>query len=310
MQAVLQVEDLHKSYRTACRKPRRSALNGLNLEVPKGSITGLLGPNGAGKTTTLKAITGLIHPEEGSIRVFGTEGISAEARRRMGFLPEQPYFDLYLTPRKLLGYYGRLAGLDTAEIASRISHLLNLVGLEEERDLSLDKFSRGMLQRIGFAQALISDPELLILDEPSSGLDPLGKIKMRDLLLGLSAGGTTVLLSSHQLSEIEEVCDLVAIIDRGRNVASGSLLDLLRPRQEMEIVLAEPPLPSPAHMPQSAVWMDEGRTRLILHKDDVNQALKTMMEAGAVVEQVKQRRMTLEEFFVSHVGTDERGGQE
>lgn len=308
MQAVLHIEDLHKSYRTAWRKPRRRALNGLSLEVPKGSITGLLGPNGAGKTTTLKAIMGLIHPESGSIRVFGTEGISAEARRKIGFLPEQPYFDLYLTPRKLLGYYGRLAGLDAAEIASRVSHLLNLVGLEEEKDLPLDKFSRGMLQRVGFAQALISEPEFLILDEPSSGLDPLGKIQVRDLLLGLSAGGATVLLSSHQLSEIEEVCDLVAIIDRGRNAASGSLLDLLRSRGEMEIALTNPPLPSMARLPQSAVWMDEGRTRLILHKEDVNQALKTLMEAGAVIGEVKQRRMTLEEFFVSQVGAEMGGG--
>jgi len=308
MQPVLHIEDLHKSYRTAWRKPRRCALNGLNLEVPKGSITGLLGPNGAGKTTTLKAIMGLIHTESGSIRVFGAEGISAEARMRIGFLPEQPYFDLYLTPRKLLGYYGRLAGLDAAEITSRVAHLLNLVGVEEEGDLPLDKFSRGMLQRTGFAQALISEPEFLILDEPSSGLDPLGKIQVRDLLMGLSAGGTTVLLSSHQLSEIEEVCDLVAIIDRGRNVASGSLLDLLRSREEVEIALISPPLTSLAQMPQSAVWMDEARTRLILNKEDVNQALKMLMQADAVIGEVKQRRMTLEEFFVSQVGAEEGSG--
>jgi ABC-2 type transport system ATP-binding protein len=306
MQPVLVIEDLRKSYRTAWRKPRRPALNGLNLKVPGESITGLLGPNGAGKTTTLKAIMGLIYPESGRVEVFGTDGINIEARRRIGFLPEQPYFDLYSTPRRLLMYYGRLSGLATHEIETRISHLLSLVGLEKEGDLPLESFSRGMLQRMGFAQALVSNPDFLVLDEPSSGLDPLGKIQVRDLLEGLRREGTTVLLSSHQLSEIEEICDQVAIINEGRNVASGSLNDLLGSGEEYEITLDSSLAGEVAGLPDSAEWLGEDGMSLIMHKKDINQALKTLIKEGATIASVRKRRMSLEEFFVSKVGEKER----
>jgi ABC-2 type transport system ATP-binding protein len=307
MQAVLRIEDLRKSYRTGWRKPRRSALNGLSLEVPRGSIMGLLGPNGAGKTTTLKAVMGLIRPDSGNIWVFGIDGITAEARGKIGFLPEQPYFDLYLTPRRLLGYYGRLAGLNSSQIQSKISHLLSLVDLGEVADLSMERYSKGMLQRIGLAQALISEPEFLVLDEPSSGLDPLGKEQVRDLLEELKRGGKTILLSSHQLSDIEEVCDGVAIINQGLNVASGSLDELLRSRDEYEITLERPLSRLKGKLPPSASWVDGQKKTMILSKKEVNAALKVLLEEGAEIGEVRQRRMTLEEFFFSRVG---KGGGE
>lgn len=300
-EAVLSIEGLHKSYATGWRQPPRPALSGLDLEVPRGSIVGLLGPNGAGKTTTLKCVVGLIRPQAGRVALFGEANPDSEARKRIGFLPEQPYFDLYLTPRKLLLYYGRLAGLRAPTIRTRISHLLNLVGMEEEADLSMDKYSKGMLQRIGLAQALITEPEFLILDEPSSGLDPLGKMQVRSLLEGLQRGGCSILLSSHQLSEIEEICDAVAIVHQGRNVASGKLEDLLMSREEYEIVLARP-LGVAADLPASASWLRGRGDRLALHERDVNAALKALLDAGAVIEEVRRRRMTLEEYFVTHVG--------
>ncbi|MBN2028030.1 MAG: ABC transporter ATP-binding protein [Actinobacteria bacterium] len=304
MDTVLGIEDLHKDYPGGWRKPRRTALSGLNLEVPRGKTIGLLGPNGAGKTTTLKCIIGLIRPRSGRISLFGEEIIKANARKSVGFLPEQPYFDLYLTPRKLLSYYGRLAGMQPGDIKARTSYLLNLVGMGDETDLSMDKYSKGMLQRIGLAQALISEPEFLILDEPSSGLDPLGKIQVRDLLASLRDSGTTILISSHQLSEIEELCDGVAIIHKGRNVASGGLEDLLLSREEYEVVLEEAMPSPPEGLPASVSWMDARLTRLVVDRDDLNGALRTLTESGAAIELVRQRRMTLEEYFIEQVGNE------
>ncbi len=277
---------------------------GLDLEVPRGSILGLLGPNGAGKTTTLKCVMGLIRPQSGRIWLFGEEASGAEALRSIGFLPEQPYFDLYLTPRRLLSYYGRLAGMETGSIRTKTSYVLNLVGMGGEVDLPMEKFSKGMLQRIGLAQALLAEPEFLILDEPSSGLDPLGKMQVRDLLLGLRDGGATILLSSHQLSEIEEVCDEVAIIHAGRNIASGSLDGLLRSQEEFEIAFERALPQEQGGLPGSAEWADGTRTRLVVPKHDLNVALETLARCGAPISEVRQRRMTLEEYFKAEVGRE------
>ncbi len=303
MEPVLRVEGLRKEYSLGRGKPPRSALCGLDLEVPRGQIVGLLGPNGAGKTTTLKCVMGLVRPQEGRIWLLGGEGASAQARADIGFLPEQPYFDLYLSPRRLLQYYGRLAGMDAERIKIRTSYVLSLVGMGREADLPMDKYSKGMLQRIGLAQALLGEPSFLILDEPSSGLDPLGKIQVRDLLLSLRERGTTILISSHQLSEIEGVCDGVVIIHAGRAVASGSMDELLRPREEMEVELERAPREGVA-MPDSAAWADDSHTRLLVGKADLNQALTALVEGGALVSEVRQRRMSLEEYFLSRVGRE------
>ncbi len=303
MENALSIEGLSKSYTTGLRRTPRRALEDLSLHVPAGDTIGLLGPNGAGKTTTLKCIMGLVHPDDGEIRLFDGKSVGAEARKRIGFLPEQPYFDLYLTPRKLLAYYGRLMGMDRSATQARISYLLNLVGLEEEADLPMEKFSKGMLQRMGLAQALITEPEFLILDEPSSGLDPLGILQVRELLRGLKKGGTTILLSSHQLSEIEEICDGVVIIHRGSELASGGLDELLRSRDEFEVVL-ERPLEAPCEgLPASASWTDPEKTRLMVDKAELNQAMKSLVDGGAAIMEVRQRRMSLEEYFMRKVGT-------
>jgi ABC-2 type transport system ATP-binding protein len=304
MDTVLCIEDLYKDYSGGWRKPPRTALAGLYLEVPRGKTIGLLGPNGAGKTTTLKCIMGLIQTQGGKISLFGDEAVGAKARRSIGFLPEQPYFDLYLTPRKLLAYYGHLVGMQTGNLKSRVSYLLNLVGMGEEADLAMTKYSKGMLQRIGLAQALLSEPEFLVLDEPSSGLDPLGKLQVRDLLESLKSNGITILLSSHQLSEIEEICDGVAIIHKGRNIASGSLDELLRSRDEYEISL-EKALPAPiAGLPASASWSDSLQTRMLVDKADLNQTLGALAASGAAIAGVRQRRISLEEYFLKQVGSE------
>ncbi len=300
MGTVLQIEGLRKSYATGRRRPPRPALKGLDLEVRRGSVFGLLGPNGAGKTTTLKVIMGLVRPDAGRVTVLGRQADDLSVRSRIGFLPEQPYFELYMTPRRLLTYYGRLAGMSSERIRERIPYLLNLVGLGDVTDLRLEKFSKGMLQRVGLAQALLNRPELVILDEPSSGLDPLGKIEVKEILDGLRREGVTVLLSSHQLSEVEEVCDRVAIISGGENVASGGLDDLLRSKDEFRVVLAGPLLVEKPLLPPSASWSSDGRT-LYVKRESLSRVLRSLIDAGIGVEEVAPRRMTLEEFFLSRV---------
>lgn len=300
METVLRVEELRKSYRSGWRKPPRRALNGLNLEVPRGSIVGLLGPNGAGKTTTLKIVMGLVRPDGGRVMLFDREAGDPEVRSRVGFLPEQPYFELYLTPRRLLNYYGRLSGMSLESIADRSSHLLNLVGLGEVADLSMEKFSKGMLQRVGLAQALLSEPELVILDEPSTGLDPLGKIEVKEILAGLRRSGVTILLSSHQLSEIEEICDRVVIIAGGENVASGGLDELLRSRDEFAITLSRPSGEPKPLLPPSASWAEDGK-RIFVRREETGEALRSLIDAGLEIEEMGPRRITLEEFFLSRV---------
>ncbi len=307
METVLSIEDLHKSYPSRWGRPPLVALRGLDLEVPRGSVVGLLGPNGAGKTTTLKAVMGLVRPDSGRIRLLGLEVSDPRARARVGFLPEQPYYELYMTPRKLLHYYGRLSGMSRESIAARTAHLLSLVGLEEAADLPVEKFSKGMLQRVGLAQALLNEPELLILDEPSTGLDPLGKIEVRNLLESFRRSGVTVLLSSHQLSEIEEICDRVAIISEGRNVASGALEELLRSRDEFLVSLASPPREgTEPRLPPAAAWTGD-RGGVVVPRQSLEAVLRALLDAGLAVERVGPRRMSLEEFFLERVGREGGG---
>jgi ABC-2 type transport system ATP-binding protein len=298
MEAALKVEGLYKSYPAAGRSSPREALSGLSLEVPRGSVVGLLGPNGAGKTTTLKIVMGLVHPDRGRVEILGSDSCGPEVRGKIGFLPEQPYFDMYLTPRKLLRYYARLLGLKASEAEARGRHLLSLMGLEKEGDLSLEKFSKGMLQRLGIAQALLGNPELLLLDEPSTGLDPLGKIQVRDILQELREQGVAVLVSSHQLSEIEEICDRVVLVERGRTLASGTLDELLGGERERLVILEEPCPDDFDPVPVGGRWLDGGRTRLVVPEDRGNEVLRSLLDRGIPVAEFKARRMTLEEFFV------------
>ena len=199
------------------------AVDALDLALEQGEILGFLGTNGAGKTTTIKMLLGLIAPDAGGVAVLGADPRRAETRRRIGFMPETAHYYPFLTARELLRFYGGLCGMDAAGIASRAGELLEKVGLAEAGGRQLKTYSKGMLQRAGIAQALLHDPDLLILDEPFTGLDPLARIQFRDLLLELRAAGKTVFFSSHELSEAELICDRVAILKAGRCVYEGSV---------------------------------------------------------------------------------------
>ena len=217
------------------------AVHGIDLTVPVGQITAIIGPNGAGKTTTIKMLMGLIYPTSGQARIFGHPVGDPAAKAKLGFLPESPYFYDYLTSREFLSFYGHLFGLWGAALNKRVDELLDLVGMTHARDLQLRKFSKGMLQRVGIAQALINDPELVVLDEPMSGLDPIGRKEVRDLIFRLKESGKTVLFSSHILHDAELLCDRVAILRRGTVVRTGRVTELAGEKPSWLVAFDRPP---------------------------------------------------------------------
>ncbi len=225
---VVQTQGLTKVFKDFWNRPRVRAVDDLDLDVPQGSVFGLLGPNGSGKSTTINLILGLLFPTRGQISVFGRPPTDVATKRRVGFLPEESYLYRYLDAEETLDFYGRLFGLPAAERRHRVESLLRMTGLLEARKRLLGEYSKGMARRIGIAQALINDPQLVILDEPTTGLDPIGSREIKDLILQLKEKGKTVLLSSHLLADVEDVCDDVCVLYGGRKRAEGPTQELLR----------------------------------------------------------------------------------
>lgn len=236
---VITTEGLTKEFRVGFRMKRVLALDNLNLKVEEGEIFGYIGPNGAGKTTTLKIMMGLIYPTSGNVQIFGRDIKDINIKMDIGFLPEAPYFYDYLTAREFLDFYSQLFGLGKKERERRIEELLDMVDLRLVKDTQLRKFSRGMLQRIGIAQALINDPKLVVLDEPMSALDPVGRTKIRDVILRLKDEGKTVFFSSHILSDVEMICDRVGLLVNGKLKEIGKLEELLGERESLEDLFME-----------------------------------------------------------------------
>ena len=232
---IVETKALEKTFRDFWGRPRTQAVKKLDLAISRGELFGLLGPNGSGKSTTIKLLLGLLHPTSGEARVFGGSPRDVRLKARMGYLPEESYFYPHLSAEETLAFYGRIFSLPRSEIRRRTDHLLQLVGLEAARKRRLGEYSKGMLRRIGLAQALINDPDLLILDEPTAGLDPIGTREVKDLLLDLKNRGKTVLLSSHLLLDVEDVCDRVAILHEGRLEALGAVSALLADDQRTQI---------------------------------------------------------------------------
>ncbi len=232
---AVQTTGLTKRYPLAWKRKLLVALDHLDLQIRPGEVFGLLGPTGSGKSTTLKLLLGLVFPTEGEAQIFGLPPESLEARRRVGFLPENPYFYGFLSGDETLRFYGKLCGVTGTRLEKRIDELIDLVGLQNGRERPLRSYSKGMLQRIGLAQALIHDPDLLFLDEPTAGVDPLGSSQIRDLILQLKKMGKTVVFSSHLLEQVQEVADRVAIFSLGKKVLEGSLESLLTENQSTQI---------------------------------------------------------------------------
>jgi ABC-2 type transport system ATP-binding protein len=235
MSVILKTEKLRVEYKSReLRQMTKVALSGLNLEVSTGEVFGFLGPNGAGKTTTINVLLGFVQPTGGAASLFGIDVRQPIARRRIGYLPEMTYYYKFLTAEELLRFYAKIFGLPRAEADQRIDDTLKLVDLDGSRKRLIKTYSKGMQQRVGLAQALINNPDLLILDEPTSGLDPLGRMKVRDIIQRLKNEGKTVFFSSHELGEVETVCDRLAIISNGDLKASGRVEDIMRGHATLE----------------------------------------------------------------------------
>src|SRR5690242_4752340 len=305
---AIEIENLTKDYPTGFLNTRkRRSLDGLTMQVAEGEIFGFLGPNGAGKSTTIKLLMGIIFPTAGKARILARPISDVAMHRDIGYLPEQPYFYDYLTAAELLDYFARFHNLPAAVRKERVRILLKKVGLETAGKIQLRKYSKGMLQRVGLAQAILHDPKVVILDEPMSGLDPVGRREVRDIILELKKDGKTVMFSTHILSDAETLCDRVGVIVGGklRGVgAPGTLVDVKT--QGMEI-LFELTKPSSVPLLSSATRTGECY-RLQVPEQELYGAIEQLRGAGARILSVSQVKATLEEFFMNLVEADRAQG--
>lgn len=239
---AVEIENVEKTFRDFWRRPKVDAVRGISFAIKRGEVFGLLGPNGSGKSTTIKMILGLLHPSGGRLDVLGRPPRDVKVKERIGYLPEESYLYPYLSAEETLEFYGKLFNLSASERRERIDDLFEISGLGHARKRLVGEFSKGMARRIGLAQALINDPDLILLDEPTSGLDPLGCRQMKDLILLLARRGKSVLLSSHLLADVEDVCDRIAILYNGSIQAAGPMREMLEERDRHQITL--PDLPS------------------------------------------------------------------
>ena len=298
--AAIEILGLEKTYMVGFwRKLPKRALHPLHLSVEDGEIFGFLGPNGAGKTTTLKMLMGLVFPTAGSARILGREWTDPEVKAQIGFLPEQPYFYDYLTAQELLDYYGQLSGVSARERKTRIPEMLGRVGLSDVKNVQLRKFSKGMLQRVGIAQAIFHDPKLVFFDEPMSGLDPLGRRDVRDLMEQLKREGKTVFFSTHILSDAEALCDRVAIIHKGELRGVGAVADLTSSVQgKVEVVWQGTQVP-PSMKALSADCHVSGDTvRAVLPENQQDAAIDALRRERLRLIAITPLRTSLEEYFV------------
>ena len=300
--AVLHVSDLRKTFTRGLLRRRTEVLRGITLTVERGEIFGFLGPNGAGKTTTIKILMGLLFASSGRAELLGAPAGDREVKARVGYLPENPYFYDYLSVRELLDMVGRLHGLDRRTRRSRGEALIERVGLRHAASRPLRSYSKGMLQRAGLAQALIGEPELVVLDEPMSGLDPLGRKEVRDLLYELRDRGTTVFFCTHILADATAVCDRVGILVKGRMRDVGSLGELLEPRVHGIDVVWQAPADAVEGLRRFEGTHREAAEGHVLSVDDQPQAdafVRALLEAGGQLLQLLPHRQSLEALFVS-----------
>jgi ABC-2 type transport system ATP-binding protein len=236
---AVEIRNLVKDFKTSFRRKPLRAVDDVSIRIMPGEVYGLIGPNGSGKSTTMKALLGLVAPTSGQCAIFGKDSLKVDSRNDVGFLPENPYFYKHLSGGETLRFYGKLCGLGCKTLEDRVGELLALVDLEGARDRRIGGYSKGMLQRIGLAQALIQEPRLVILDEPTAGVDPVGSRQIRDLILKLRERGITVFLCSHLLEQVQEVCDHVGIIFQGRMIREGRLDELIAIEDQTEIVIRD-----------------------------------------------------------------------
>jgi ABC-2 type transport system ATP-binding protein len=300
--AAIKTSALGMVYNPGLFARRKTGLQDLNLAVPRGSIFGYLGQNGAGKTTTIKILAGLQFATSGRAWILGQDVEDSRARRELGFMPENPYFHEYLTGEETLHFFGKLSGLDRATRQQRTRELLAQFGLEQAGHVPLREYSKGMRQRLGLAQAILHQPRLVILDEPMTGLDPLGRRDVRNVILSLRDAGQTVFFSSHILSDVEDVCDRVCVINQGRAVAEGPIHSLLTGKI-LEVSLAASGIQAQGvpELQGLAVrcWHDGALYHVLVDSEEKAQAAKAALEkAGGTLREIQPHKESLEEYFV------------
>ncbi|MEM9861675.1 MAG: ABC transporter ATP-binding protein [Myxococcota bacterium] len=309
-EAVVSVRGFRKTFRVGFWRKKVEAVRGIDFEVRRGEIFGLLGPNGAGKTTTLKTLLRLTFPTEGTLKIFGLPPSNRASMLRVGYMPENPYVYQYLRPAEFLDLCGRLLGMKREERRTRIDAMIETVGLGHARDRPIGRFSKGMMQRVGLAQALLHDPELLILDEPMSGLDPIGRKEVRDVLLQQKERGKTLIFTSHILSDVEMLCDRVVILRHGKVEAEGSVESLLRSDGGVDVRFegAADALDAlrglGALAPRGAQWTLE------LPSEAVKGAVDAIHGAGGTLLAVTPHTRSLESFFVDSDGSEGGGAKD
>jgi ABC-2 type transport system ATP-binding protein len=305
MTPAIEFSGITKIYRRRrFRSEKTAALSGVSFEVAQGEVCAFLGPNGAGKTTSMNILMGFIFPFSGRARVFGFQPGDVRAKKRIGFLPENIAFYRYLTAEKLLRFHLRLSGRQIVDPVGLIASLLTKVKLDSYRSLKIGKYSRGMMQRLGIAQALLGDPDLLVLDEPTSGLDPAGRKEVRDLILTLKAEGKTVFLSSHMLSEVEQVCDRVIIIDHGRVAGAGTMQQMLVENNHTEIVVDQVSADLETFVTEKGaqVLREANRARIICDSALKRQLTEALWASGCDVISLAPMKTSLEDTFLKLVG--------
>ncbi len=298
---VLSVESLAKTFRKPFTGKKVEAVRGVSFEVKRGETFGFLGPNGAGKTTTIKMLTGLIAPTGGKATILGEVAPSPEAMGKVGFLPENPYVYPYLTPREFVSLCGRLNGMSGATLAKKVEEVVERVGIAYAMDRPVRNLSKGMLQRTGFAAALVHSPELLILDEPMSGLDPVGRKEVRDLIIEEANAGRTVFFSSHILSDVEMLCDRVCILRKGEVVAAGAIEELVgADMRRSEITLVDVPDDTTEleGVAEKATRLGKKLVLEVQGDDGMKMVLERALAGGVRIESVVPKRETLEDIFV------------
>jgi len=301
--STIEILGLEKIYSVGFwRKRQKRALSALHLRVEEGEIFGFLGPNGAGKTTTLKMLMGLVFPTAGSARILGLDMNDPRVKAQIGFLPEQPYFYDYLSAHELLHYYGRLSGMATADCDTRAKAILKRVGLPDVGNLQLRKFSKGMLQRVGIAQAILHDPKVVFLDEPMSGLDPMGRREVRDLIQQLKTEGKTVFFSTHILSDAEALCDRVAIIHRGQLKGVGAVAELTASMHgQVELIWRGAAVPASLRALAERSYVSGDTARAVVKEENQERALDALRREGLHLISLNPVRATLEDYFMQQL---------
>lgn len=305
---IIQISNLEKTFTSGIfKKTQIHALSDVSLDVSGGEIFALLGPNGAGKTTLIKILLSIVHPTKGSARLLGHPLGSSSIREKIGYLPENHRYPAFLTARQTLSFFGRLHGISDKGLRERSSRLLDIVGLTQWATTKIRKFSKGMLQRLGLAQALLNDPEVLFLDEPTDGVDPIGRKEIRDILRSLRAEGKTIFLNSHLLSEVEEISDRVAILNSGKLLTTGTISDITSHHLEYEIFTSLP-VPEELFLRLSPLCLTAQKKDSLLSlklrkKEDLRVIMDLLLKESVFIDSVHPKKSKLEDYFINILGS-------